>query len=133
MLPRPPAVSIRRMPLPKDIPVPCRTSNYQIYKLQSCSATCVGHAGHSVPQVLSRLKPRQPFRVASMPGGILQLLSWLKRVIRQMPKKQASNQGTEIETGNETRADYLAALFVITSSTRLGVAVMPKRSPKHRS
>jgi hypothetical protein len=68
-----------------------------------------------------------------MPGGILQLLSWLKRVIRQMPKKQASNQGTEIETGNETRADYLAALFVITSSTRLGVAVMPKRSPKHRS
>ena len=33
MLPRSLAASIRRMPLPKDIPAPCRTSNYKIDRI----------------------------------------------------------------------------------------------------
>ena len=98
MLPRSLAASIRRKPLPKDIPAPVRPQTTKSTELQQ--ATCIGHAGHSVPQVLSRLKPRRPFRVAS-------LLFRLKRVICQVPNKQTSNQGTEIETGNEMCADYL--------------------------
>ena len=98
MLPRSLAASIRRMPLPKDTPAPCRTSNYKIDRIAAshvhwtCRPLC--------PTSALEVETKTAIQVAS-------LLFRLKRVICQVPNKQTSNQGTEIETGNEMCADYL--------------------------